>query len=514
MMKIKSRLSLISILFFLILILIYKTADYQLIDKDLDKLKKFGLETINTHKINSLDKKNYKIYQAGDYLPEDVRIVFKGSTYSQSIGEKYIYMSLPITNKNEVKTVLRLRADRTDYSDVLNFFIIILTIIYAAIIYFYYKNYQNKKNIAYRIEQLTSNPSQTNYISNPNNPLGEKLDQLALKTADLLNNQSYENDLLESLTDSLDFPIFIFNQQGKIISKNSSFITNFTNIKDLKELAFLDDFSNLLISSLIKKENQIETIYLKPYDSYYQVKISNLEIIDDSFLVVMQDVSKYIKSDIIQKDFVANVSHELKTPLTSIIGFSDILRQGKLEKKQVEDFSKIINNEAKRLENMVQDTLSLTRSRQKVNKANLDFPELINDLIEKYKEQIIEKDLQIITHLEPINIQSDYNLLYAIIKNIFENSIFYTPRYGNIHLSLIKEDKKIILKIEDNGIGISLADQERIFERFYRADAARTNVTNGTGLGLAIVKHNANLLKIEVKVESQLGKGTKISIII
>ncbi|MDU7905189.1 MAG: ATP-binding protein, partial [Peptostreptococcaceae bacterium] len=215
-----------------------------------------------------------------------------------------------------------------------------------------------------------------------------------------------------------------------------------------------------------------------------------------------------------RSDFVANVTHELKTPLTSISGFVETLRINEnIDHKTRDRFLGIIENESDRLKRLIDDNLLLsfienkdTISYEKIDISNL-FKEIYELTINYAKSKNIELRYKI--ENEDIVINSNRDYIKQIFLNLIDNAIKYTPDGGFVETSVYQNDENIFINIKDNGIGISKEDTSRVFERFYRVDKARSRDVGGTGLGLAIVKHIVKSLNGTIDIKSELNVGTE-----
>ncbi len=234
-------------------------------------------------------------------------------------------------------------------------------------------------------------------------------------------------------------------------------------------------------------------------------------------IAVIQDITEHVKLDNMRKEFVADVSHELKTPITSIMGYADTLLEGDYEKDVQERFLKVISSEARRMARLVSDLLTLSRYDNKQNKADkteFDLGELVKKIQEGLNIEIQKKKLQIecfVTANVPMVYADKYGIERVII-NILTNSIKYTGEGGNIKIYVGFVYNDAYIKIIDNGIGIPENDLSRIFERFYRVDKSRTREMGGTGLGLSIAKEILDQNGGSIDIKSVVGKGTEVVI--
>jgi two-component system phosphate regulon sensor histidine kinase PhoR len=234
-------------------------------------------------------------------------------------------------------------------------------------------------------------------------------------------------------------------------------------------------------------------------------------------IVVLHDVTELRRLERVRQDFVANVSHEFKTPLTAIQGFAETLLAGAIEDpSNNRRFLEIIRDHAIRLARLTDDLLKLARI--EAGKLEVQFsPVGVIDLVERCAETALLKanrkqillNIEVPPGLPPV--QGDAGLLRDVLQNLLDNAIQYTPSGGRIHVTAAARDREVVLTVADTGIGIPLVDQERIFERFYRVDAARSREAGGTGLGLSIAKHIVEVHGGRLMVESEVGAGSKFS---
>lgn len=234
-------------------------------------------------------------------------------------------------------------------------------------------------------------------------------------------------------------------------------------------------------------------------------------------VVVLHDMTTIRRLEKMRSEFVANVSHEIKTPITAVIGFTETLLDGALEDEETcRHFLQIIHQESARLHRLIRDILDLSKieSRQlPFNIETLDISQLVREVAGTLKKQIEQSRLHLHLHLpEKLEVESDPDRIRQIIVNLLTNAIIYTPENGRIDLTLTRRDKTWQLKVTDTGVGIPEADLPRIFERFYRVDKARSRESGGTGLGLAIVKHLVEGLNGSIDVESAVNKGTAFTV--
>lgn len=221
------------------------------------------------------------------------------------------------------------------------------------------------------------------------------------------------------------------------------------------------------------------------------------------------------EAEMVRREFSANVSHELKTPLMSISGYAEIIQNGLVAEKDIPEFAGRIHHEAVRLTRLVEDIIQLSRLDE--GAENLPFQQ--TDLYELTKEVLTQLELpaqkkrQKLTFTgEPVCIQGNPQILQEMFFNLADNAIKYTPEGGQIVITLTASPA-VTWQVRDTGIGIAAEEQERIFERFYRVDKSHSRATGGTGLGLSIVKHGAAAHKAKIHLESTPGEGTCITLL-
>ena len=234
-------------------------------------------------------------------------------------------------------------------------------------------------------------------------------------------------------------------------------------------------------------------------------------------IAVIQDITEHVKLDNMRKEFVADVSHELKTPITSIIGYADTLLEGEYDRKTQEKFLAVISSEVRRMADLVSDLLTL--SRYDTNRATgivteFDLGELTKKCQEKLAIEVKKKNQEVECYVtaDVPPIKADKNGIERVILNVLSNAVKYTPQNGNIKIYVGFVYNDAYIKVIDNGIGIPKEDLNRVFERFYRVDKARSREMGGTGLGLSIAKEIIQQNNGSIDIKSEYGKGTEVVI--
>ena len=217
-----------------------------------------------------------------------------------------------------------------------------------------------------------------------------------------------------------------------------------------------------------------------------------------------------------RKEFSANVSHELKTPLTSISGYAEIMKSGMVNREDMIVFSERIYKEASRMIALIDDIIKLSKLDEdsvEVEWQDVDLYALCEDIVERLTMSARKRDVQVELDGEPVVYYGVKQMLDEMIFNLCENAIKYNVPDGKVMLWVGNTPEGVKIIVRDTGIGIPKDQQERIFERFYRVDKSHSKETGGTGLGLSIVKHGAIFHHAQIRVESEVGKGTKMEVI-
>lgn len=232
-------------------------------------------------------------------------------------------------------------------------------------------------------------------------------------------------------------------------------------------------------------------------------------------ICIIVDMTGRHALDQMRQEFTANVSHELKTPLTSISGYAEMIESGIAKDGDVKTFAAKIHKEAGRLVTLIGDIIRLSQLDEEpsqVQPVRVDMASLVEECTDSLVISADKHKVSLETDVTPCAVRGDRNMLYELIYNLCDNAIRYNKENGSVLISVKPRDGKVVLKVKDTGIGVPKEHQARIFERFYRVDKSRSKQTGGTGLGLAIVKHIAEQHKAQISLESEEGAGSVITV--
>ena len=234
-------------------------------------------------------------------------------------------------------------------------------------------------------------------------------------------------------------------------------------------------------------------------------------------VILILDVTEKMKGEQMRREFTANVSHELKTPLTSISGFAEIINDGFVKPEDTKKFAGRIFKEAQRLITLVNDVIKISQldeGKLPYEKEEVDLYEAVRETFLRIEDHAKAEGVHLYLYGPHIKSNTVKTILDEIIYNLCDNGIKYNKKGGSLTVTISQEGEKPVVTVEDTGIGISEEDQKRIFERFYRVDKSHSKAIGGTGLGLSIVKHGTMFLGADMKVESTLGEGSKFILIL
>ena len=257
----------------------------------------------------------------------------------------------------------------------------------------------------------------------------------------------------------------------------------------------------------------IETMAENLGDSDYESPYKELEPLAEMLRSQHTDILAAAKA---RQDFTANVTHELKTPLTAISGYAELLDGGMVGEEQQKHFYQEIRKNADRLLALINDIIRLSDLDRKGHEPSfgvIDLYEVVKECMDELTVNAKQRNVNISLDGESCNVHGSKDMLKELVENLAQNAIRYNNAGGKVWVSVTKRDGRSVLTVKDNGIGIPVSEQERIFERFYRVDKSRSKATGGTGLGLAIVKHIVEIHDAKIELDSAPGVGTTISVL-
>jgi len=358
--------------------------------------------------------------------------------------------------------------------------------------------------------------------------LGTKINHLSKYLAEFSIQEQMQVGQLSTLIDHVQSGLVLIGKKGYIELVNRKFLSMFgRTTKDYVGRLYYDVLEHHIFDETVQKvflyETRIKesfTHYIGTDKFYYEIigaPIVNEKNILKGAVIVIYDITELKKLELMRKDFVANVSHELKTPITSIKGFAETLLDGGLhDEKITREFLEIIYQESNRVQQLIEDLLALSKLEKDDLALQYDevkTKQIVKEAILTLKHKAKEKNLTLsVQNNQDILFEADKERVKQIIINLIDNAINYTPENGSVSVSVDKTNDYVHFIVSDTGIGIDEESLTRIFERFYRVDKARSRNTGGTGLGLAIVKHIVEVHKGKIEIDSEVNKGTTVHV--
>ncbi|HDR3883063.1 PAS domain-containing sensor histidine kinase [Bacillus thuringiensis] len=375
----------------------------------------------------------------------------------------------------------------------------------------------------YKARAYESHSDETGMLSKAINILARNLQEMTLE-------QEMQQDRLHTLIENMGSGMILIDSRGYINLVNRSYKETFhVTDEEYLDRLYYESFHHTEIIELVEEifmtEVKVRKQMLLPlgierkHFEVYGAPIIGTNHEWKGIVLVFHDITELKKLEQMRKDFLANVSHELKTPITSIKGFSETLLDGAMDnKKFCEHFLRIILKESERMQGLIEDLLDLSKIEQqgfKLNMGTVDMKGLLEDIHMVLDNKAGEKEISLqVNVLKRASVIGDPSRLKQIFINLINNAIVYTPAGGVVSVELAEDKYNAYIKVSDTGIGISKEEIPRIFERFYRVDKARSRNTGGTGLGLSIVKHLVEAHHGTITVDSEVGEGTTFTVVL
>jgi len=341
-----------------------------------------------------------------------------------------------------------------------------------------------------------------------------EIDEISQKLKDALSQSRAERQKLDLILGNIDQGIVALDNEGIIISCNKMaeefFCFEYTEPmqieKVVRNISVLDN-----IRQALTKKSLILYDHIRASGEIFQVRFLPIAIDKISLIIAVQNVTELRKVATEKQEFFANASHELNTPLSSVVGYSEVLLK---DKKFNKVFVETIHKEALRMKLLIEDMLKISELEEdkEIIDEMIAFDQIISQVIIAALPKAINKDIKIVQDLDECVILANSEKITEVVSNLIDNAIKYTNNGGEILVKLKKSAIGVTLTVKDSGIGIPQKDLSRVFERFYRVDKSRIKQEGGTGLGLAIVKHICNYYNASIKLKSKENQGTEISI--
>lgn len=435
--------------------------------------------------------------------------------YSRTLTEQTYYFAKKLSDDR----VLRISTSQvTIVSLLLGMLQPLLVITFLAILLSVFLAKRASRNLVRPLNNLDLNDPLSNDVYEELSPLlrhmAQQNKQIALQMDELSRSQNEFNAITSNMSEGL----IVLNKDGVVVSLNTAARKIFEAEEDSigKDFLTIDrtpEISRAIKETLSGKKQELE--YEKNgrnYDLCINQIVEKDEVIGVLLLAI--DNTEKIQAEQNRREFTANVSHELKTPLQSIIGSADLIESGLVKPEDMPRFIGHIKTDAARLVSLVSDIIRLSQldENTEMNWETVDALSVAKEALEMVGPIAESRNISLTIKGEPAPLTSVHKLLYDIIYNLCDNAVKYNKEGGFVKVDVKTAGDKVQIAVSDNGVGIAPADQSRVFERFYRVDKSHSRESGGTGLGLSIVKHAVAYLKGSISLESTLGKGTTITV--
>ena len=330
---------------------------------------------------------------------------------------------------------------------------------------------------------------------------------------------SRERDTIETILKNMKESLIIIDENKNLLSVNNSARELFNSKRDLIGENILnlirdEDLIKLIDDALMGSSvESITNIGDREFKFYVNPVFEDKKV--RGVVILFIDETEEIRALRLREEFSSNVSHELKTPLTSICGFSELLVNGMVDDANKEEFYKLIYDDSKRLLNLIEDIMKISglESEEAFSREEIKLNELISDILRAQRNLIDEKNIAVSLDGDGL-VYENKTMMWELFANIINNGLKYNKDGGKLDIKISEDEKNYQVSIVDTGIGIPSKDLARIFERFYRVDKSRSRKIGGTGLGLSIVKHVLQSIDGKLEISSKLGMGTSFKIIL
>ena len=436
--------------------------------------------------------------------------------YSNTLMEKTIYYAVRLDNGN----ILRVSTTQQSIIVILLGLIYpIIIILVIALIITLILSYRVSKSIINPINALDLEHPENNDTYEELTPLLKKISAQKRHINEQIRTAEQKQEEFRLITENMTEGFLVIDNQANLLTYNSAAL-KLLDITDVQEGTVLmlnrtKGFRDT-VQRVLTGEHSESTINID--DKHYNL-IANPVYENDRVIgavIVILDVTEYTNREKMRSEFTSNVSHELKSPLTSISGFAEIMMAGDVPGETVVDFSKTIYKEAQRLISLVSDIIKISELDEKntgFEQEPVELFELSKSVTERMKPVAEKRNITLNVLGGTAKVMGVSKILEEMIENLVDNAVKYNKDNGTVDVIVTSSDNTCELVVRDTGIGIPQSEQSRVFERFYCVDKSHSKLVGGTGLGLSIVKHGAMFHDAQIKLESTEGKGTSISLI-
>ena len=436
--------------------------------------------------------------------------------YSSTMTEKTVYYAQKLDNGQ----ILRISADQfTIVTILLGISQPIAIVVIAAIVLSLILSTNVAKHIVEPINDLDLDDPMENTVYDELSPLLRKIAHQNSTIEEQLKEARQKQEEFRIITDNMSEGFIVIDNQMKILTYNAAALKLFgaeqKTPENILALSRSKPFRDAIYKSLDGEHSQAEMTTDERVYSIISNPVYDTEQEVIGAVIVVSDITEISRREQLRREFTSNVSHELKTPLTSISGFAEIMKSGGTDEATVVDFSRSIYDEAQRLISLVSDIIKLSELDDgtiEYEPETVDLYTLSLEIASRLSPQAQEKKIHFTVNGEKAEITGVRKILDEIIFNLCDNAVKYNRSGGDVKVSVKNSADTVTVTVSDTGIGIPTVQQDRVFERFYRVDKARSKSIGGTGLGLSIVKHGVMYHNAQISLESKENEGTTVVI--
>ncbi len=435
--------------------------------------------------------------------------------YSDTLTEKTVYYAKRLENGNILRVSTR---QYTIVTILLSLVHPLLVVLILALLLSFLLSSRVAKSFIRPINNLDLDHPENNDVYQELSPLLRKIAVQKKTITKQLEDAGQKQKEFHLLTENMHEGFLVIDHERSLLSYNSAALrllgadgAQHTNVLTLNRT---QEFREVVDSVLNGERMECS---MQRGDLTYQLignpVTGNHKVIGG--IIIIFDITESAKRETLRREFTANVSHELKTPLTSISGFAELMKRGDTPPDLVVDFSNSIYDESQRLIHLVSDIIKISQLDEnciEYTNEDIDLYRLSDEVLKRLKGEAEKKQVTLSLCGESATVHGAAKILDEMIYNLCDNALKYNRPGGSVTVQVTNTDGHAVLTVTDTGIGIPAAEQSRVFERFYRVDKARSKSIGGTGLGLSIVKHGAIYHNAEIKLKSTLGQGTCITI--
>jgi two-component system phosphate regulon sensor histidine kinase PhoR len=457
-----------------------------------------------------------KAFERG--VGEDIR-------YSNTVSSDMYYYAVRLNNgevlrlSREISSINRIFVELIPMLFVL--FIFVLIVVYFAASITSKKILKPINEMTKSLDDMLEEGSKVNMkIYEEFEPLSNTIRDQKNKINEYINELKYERDNISFITSNMkegfillnyNKDILSINKSAKIMIGNESFeLKGSRNILELTRSTEIIEKINISIKENRHLIHDVE-ISDKFYRYYFSPVVEENKIVK-GLLILIEDITIQKKSEIMRSEFTANVSHELKTPLTTMIGFAEMIKEGLITDANIEKYSALIYKEGIRLISLIEDLMRLSKIQEhteNVEEQLINIKDISEDVVYLLKSKAENYSVKLILNADDVVMKANNNYINELLYNLIDNGIKYNKDGGSVNIKIWEEDGFANIVVIDTGVGIPIEHIDRIFERFYRVDKSRSKETGGTGLGLSIVKHITELYDGTIDIKSS-NTGTRI----